>query len=94
MDKQKNIENAKAVFVKSNIPAMFFTNDGQGFYGLQPASVHQKELTGSTNGIHKVNNGNYAEQSVEVVEDTVSMDEETTEATTETKTKKAKKETA
>lgn len=94
MDKQKNIDNAKAVFAKQNVKALFFTNDGQAFSEEGPAKVHQKELTGKVDGLHKVNNGSYQETAAEISEDTVTMDIEEVVADGAAPAKKGKKKEA
>lgn len=96
MGKEKNIETAKAVFERNNgVKELFFTNDGQAFYHKGPADVHQKELTGKTEGLHKVSNGNYEETAAVMTEDTVKVnaEEEATDVTDKKVSKKKEKTT-
>ena len=66
----------------------------QAFYGAEPAKAHQKELTGKTDGLHKVSNGNYVETAEAIVEDIVTADEVSAEGADGVKGKKSKKEPA
>lgn len=85
MSKEKNVANAKAVFAKNKqIGQLYFTNDGQAFYDAEPAKTHQRELTGSVEGLHLVKNGDYEGTAVSMTEDVVDAD-------TDVKAKKGKK---
>jgi hypothetical protein len=72
MSNEKNIANAKALFAKNKgIKQVFFTNDGQAFEGVEAAKTHQKEITGSVDGLHLIKNGDYEGPTVSITEDVV-----------------------
>lgn len=94
MEKELNKKNAAAVFEKNKgIKQLYFTNDGQAFTSIEPAKTHQKEVTGSIEGLHLVKNGNYEGPAVSVIEDEVTAAPEEAEevAADETGTGKKKK---
>jgi hypothetical protein len=75
MNKERNIEAAKAVFEKDSlVKELYFTSDGQAFYHSGPAGVHQKELTGKSDGIHRVKNAMHAGAEESLVEDIAAAD--------------------
>lgn len=80
MNKKQNLENAAAVFAKNkNLKQLCFTNDGQAFENAEAAKTHQRELTGSVEGIHLVKNAGYQAVEATNTEDVVKATEETQE---------------